>query len=74
MDANTTRDADSAELADLYQRAEEAGKAFAAHMEASMPLWAAVVEARAARDSFKRDFKAKHMGLKITNKEMPNAE
>ena len=38
-------------------------------MEASMPLWAAVMEARTARDDFKGDFKAKHMGLKITNKE-----
>jgi hypothetical protein len=33
LDAKTTRDAAAAELAALYQRAEEAGKAFAAHME-----------------------------------------
>lgn len=74
MDANTTRDADAAELAALYQRAEEAGKLFAAHMEAAMPLWAAVHEARAARDSFGREFKAKHMGMKLTKKESQNGQ
>jgi hypothetical protein len=72
VDAKTTRDADAAELAALYQRAEDKGKAFAAHMEASMALWQAVSEARAARDAFKRDFRAKNMGLKITNKETTN--
>ncbi|MET4294744.1 hypothetical protein ABIB06_006577 [Bradyrhizobium sp. LB8.2] len=65
MDANTTRDADAAELAALYQSAEEAGKTFAKHMEASLPLWQAVQDARAARDTFKRDFKAKHMGMNV---------
>lgn len=74
MDANTTRDADAAELAALYQRAEETGKAFTAYMEASMPLWAAVKEARTSRDAFKRDFKAKHMSLKATNKETTNGQ
>jgi hypothetical protein len=66
-----TRDSEAAELAALYQRAEEKGKAFAAHMEASMPLWAALVDARMARDNFKRDFKVKHMGLKATKKKRP---
>ena len=74
MDAKTTRDADAAELAALYQRAEEAGRAFAAHMEASMPLWQTVIDARAARDTFKRDFKGKHMSLNVTNKGRPNEE
>ncbi len=62
-------DADAAELAALYQRAGDAG------MEAAMPLWAAAVaDARAIRDAFKRDFKVKHMGLKITNEDKPNAQ
>ena len=43
-------------------------------MEAAMPLWAAVADARAIRDAFKRDFKVKHMGLKITNEDKPNAQ
>ncbi|MCK1734760.1 hypothetical protein IVA79_12510 [Bradyrhizobium sp. 138] len=74
MDANATRDADAAELAALYQRAEEAGKAFYAHMEAGMLLFAELQAARTARDGFKRDFKAKHMELKVTYKETTNAE
>lgn len=74
MDANTPHDADAAKLAALYQRAEDAGKAFAAHMDAAMPLWAAVQNARAARDAFKRDFRAKHMGMKLTKKESPNGQ
>jgi hypothetical protein len=40
----------------------------------STPLWQAVSDARAARDTFKRDFKAKHMGLKVTKKDRPNEE
>jgi hypothetical protein len=47
---------------------------FAAHIEASMPLWQAVQDARAARDTFKRDFKAKHMSLKAANKETTNGQ
>ncbi len=39
-----------------------------------MPLWAAVQDARAPRDALKRDFKAKHMGMKLTNKETKNVE
>ncbi len=65
MDTTTTRDADAAELAALYQTAELAGKTFAKHMEASMPLWQAVQDARTARDAFKQSFRAKHMGLTI---------
>ena len=34
----------------------------------STPLWQAVSDARAARYTFKRDFKTKHLGLKVTKK------
>ncbi|MCK1485552.1 hypothetical protein IVB25_23385 [Bradyrhizobium sp. 193] len=74
MGIKTTRDADAAELAALYQRAEDAGKVFSAHMEASVALWQAVMDARAERDTFKRDFRAKHMGLRVTNKETTNEQ
>lgn len=74
MDANTTRDVDATELAALYQAAEDAGKAFYAHSEAGAVLFGELQAARGARDNFKRDFKAKHMGLKVTNRYTTNAE
>ena len=51
MDDTTPYDADAAELAALYQRADEARKAFNAHMDASMPLWAAIQETQDIRDA-----------------------
>jgi hypothetical protein len=32
------------------------------------------MDSRAERDTFKRDFRAKHMGLKVMNKEMTNEQ
>lgn len=69
MGDGTNRDADAAKLAALYQRAEEAGKAFTAYMEASMPLWQAVVDARKERDAFRREYRAAHMSMTLKPKE-----
>lgn len=60
MDVNTTRDADAAEMAALYRTADDTGREFAVHMEKGMAIWARLVEARKARDTFKAAYKAKY--------------
>ncbi|MHC2315176.1 hypothetical protein ACVIHC_002222 [Bradyrhizobium diazoefficiens] len=60
MDIDTTRDADAAEMAALYRAADDLGREFAAYMERGMAIWARLVEARKARDTFKSAYKAKY--------------
>lgn len=60
MDDTTTHAQDSAELAQSYGRAEKAGKAFMAAIEAAMPLYLELMEARKERNALKDQMRTKY--------------